>query len=118
MFRLRRRQKGSAITETGPALFILLICIFFPMMNIIQLGAAYAISQLYHDYMIREIACSNPADGGPGGPAQIKINNDFNNNPLFNFVKIEPGQFNVSEGPVYILDDGQVLNSPPPKTAT
>jgi len=36
-----RRKRGSAIAEFGPALFILLLCLFFPLLDMVALGLHY-----------------------------------------------------------------------------
>jgi hypothetical protein len=37
----RARKRGSAMAELGPALFILLIVIFFPLLNLAMFGLTY-----------------------------------------------------------------------------
>ena len=36
-----RSRRGSAITETGPALFVLLLLIFFPLIDLLGIAANY-----------------------------------------------------------------------------
>ena len=85
MKNVRRKPEGSAITEMGPALFILLILIFFPMMNLIQIGAAYALANTYHQYISREIAFKRPE---LSSAAISKVNTEVDANSLFQFVRI------------------------------
>jgi hypothetical protein len=37
----RRAKRGSAIAEFGPALCILLLCLFFPLLDMVVLGIQY-----------------------------------------------------------------------------
>lgn len=39
--RLRRRNRGSSISEFGPALFIFFLIIFFPLIDILSMTALY-----------------------------------------------------------------------------
>lgn len=81
-----RRAKGSTITETGPALLVLFILIFFPMLDLVQMGAAYAMSLSYHDYMIREIACRKPTDADRA-TAVTRVQSEFTSSNFFNYLK-------------------------------
>lgn len=63
MHRLRR-QRGSAIAETGPALLMLLVFIFFPMLDLLYIGAGYGMAWLAHRAAIRELAVHTPDDTG------------------------------------------------------
>lgn len=46
-----KRGRGSAITEFGPAMFVLLIVFFFPMLNLIALALSYT-DCLYLNYLL------------------------------------------------------------------
>lgn len=98
----QRRRRGSAITETGPALFLLFIIIFFPMIDLLELAVGYIMSGIYHDYMLRELSLSAPpgATTDPAIQTQTaaiqKINTDFQNSTFFNFLKMTPGDLQVS----------------------
>ncbi|MBX9685615.1 MAG: hypothetical protein K2X27_02870 [Candidatus Obscuribacterales bacterium] len=98
---LKRSATGSAITETGPALFLLIVLIFFPMLDLISLGAGYIMSGIYHDYMIRELALSAPPGSGADSSIQSKdkaiqkINKDFETSSFFNFLRMSPGDASV-----------------------
>lgn len=48
--RRRSRRKGSAITEFAPALFLFLIVIFFPMLDMLGAAAAYCMGW-YENFM-------------------------------------------------------------------
>ncbi len=52
----RRRDNGSAIAEFGPALFVLLIIIFFPLMDFLGLAAAYCMGWYCNYNVCRELS--------------------------------------------------------------
>lgn len=91
-----RRQRGAAIAETGPAIFLLLIIIFFPMLDLLEMGAGYVFSSIYHDYMIRELAIRTPQEGGNTAAMQ-KINTEFRASGFFSFLKMQDGDMRVDE---------------------
>jgi hypothetical protein len=82
-----RRKRGAAIAETGPALFLLLIIIFFPMLDLLEMGAAYVFASIYHDYMIRELAIRTPEANG-NAAAKAKIDTEFRSSGFFSFLKM------------------------------
>lgn len=96
-----RRCRGSAIAETGPAIFLLIVVIFFPMLDIVEMGAGYIMAGIYHDYMIREIAVSAPPGATPDPNIQTKdqaiakINDQFQNSSFYKFLKIPDGGLSV-----------------------
>ena len=49
-----RRANGSAITEFGPALGILLICFFFPLLNMLILGVSYCLCMVLNYNQVHE----------------------------------------------------------------
>ncbi len=60
--KLKRRTKGSAITETGPALFLLLIVILFPLIDLLYMGVAFAIVWYLNHLEVRELSVRIPAE--------------------------------------------------------
>ncbi|MCA9800896.1 MAG: hypothetical protein KC777_02865 [Cyanobacteria bacterium HKST-UBA02] len=60
--RSSRTVAGSAITETGPALFILFIMILFPLIDLMYMGLAYGIVYYLNFLEVRELAVREPAD--------------------------------------------------------
>jgi hypothetical protein len=96
MLQLRRRR-GSAISEFGPALFLLLVIVFFPMLDLLGMAAAYVMSGIYHSYMIRELSLSAPPSAAPDpaiqtqAAAKTKITSDFQNTSFFRFLGMKPG---------------------------
>lgn len=49
-----RGNRGSAITEFGPALGILLICFFFPLLNMLILGVSYCLCMVLNYNQVHE----------------------------------------------------------------
>lgn len=97
----RRRSRGSAITEAGPALFLLLIIIFFPLLDFLEMGAAYIFSSIFHDYMIRELAVSAPPGATDSAiqtkdQAITKITQNFKDSTFYNFLKMTPSDLQVN----------------------
>jgi|688.fasta_scaffold1032282_1 hypothetical protein len=112
----RRKCRGSAITEAGPALFLLLVIIFFPMLDFIEMGAAYIFSSIFHDYVIRELAVSAP----PGvtdtaiqskDQAIAKIKKNFQDSSFYNFLKMSPNDLSVDEVKYYDASGTEVTDT-------
>jgi hypothetical protein len=63
MTKYRRNNRGGTSTvEFGPALFILLIVVVIPCIDIVQMGLAYGLAW-YFDYMaLRQAACAGPTN--------------------------------------------------------
>lgn len=51
-----RRKSGSAISEFGPALFLFLIFMLFPVIDVIAMGFAYFSACTLNDLQLREAA--------------------------------------------------------------
>ena len=98
----KRGCRGSAITETGPAIFLLIVIIFFPMLDLLEMGVGYIMSSIYHDHMIRELALSAPPSAPPDPAIQnqaqaiTKVNTEFKNSGFFNFLKMTQNDLQVS----------------------
>ncbi len=76
-----RTFKGSGIAEFAPALFVLLILIFFPMIDLIQMGVAYMSCNYINDQELIALAnnlqVQTNAISGGGTPSysSYSINN-------------------------------------------
>ncbi len=68
-----RKQHGSAITEMGPALFILLVVGVFPVLDLIFAGSAYCACVLLNNLELRE-ASRIPASDTNDAMTQIAYN--------------------------------------------
>lgn len=60
----KRRKKGSAIAEFGPALFLFIIIIFFPMLDMLGLLASYCMGYYCNFMACRELAVRKQAEAG------------------------------------------------------
>lgn len=80
-----RRKKGSAIAEFGPALFVFLILLFFPLMDILALTAVYCCGWYCNFLTTREAAVRRQADGPT---AANEITTAFYNTGLAKFVGV------------------------------
>jgi len=56
-----RKSSGHEFAEFAPALFILLVCIVPPMLDLLYLGIAYASGWYLNHLETREAACSPPS---------------------------------------------------------
>ena len=57
-----RNRRGQAIAETGPALFVLLIMIFFPLMDVLAMGLQFCCSWYLNHEASHELSVSKFAD--------------------------------------------------------
>ena len=63
-----RSEKGGQITELPPALFLLLIVIFFPLVDLLYYCFAYGATWYLHQLELRAVTVSVPPAGQPAGP--------------------------------------------------
>ncbi|MBY0356683.1 MAG: hypothetical protein K2W82_01670 [Candidatus Obscuribacterales bacterium] len=98
-----RPATGNAIIETGPALFVLLVLIFFPLLDIMGIAVGYQMASTYHDRMIREIAVRTP-DATGYNAAVARVNGEIINGPFYNFLRMQPADLQVVLPPTYIPD--------------
>jgi hypothetical protein len=82
----RRRHRGSAIAEFGPALILILIVFLFPMMDLIYLCIAYAAGWYCNHLVIREVACHNPCDPAAMGACITTATNAWAASGLSTFI--------------------------------
>ncbi|MBU6451011.1 MAG: hypothetical protein KGS72_04480 [Cyanobacteria bacterium REEB67] len=85
----RRKAKGQAIAEFGPALGIVLICFFFPLVDILAVGLAYGFLMVLNYNQVHE-ASLLPASSAqdPAGVVRSGIVNQWLNG-MGHFVKTE-----------------------------
>lgn len=57
-----RNAAGSAITETAPALFLLLLVILFPLIDMLYMGLAFGLTWYLNHLEVRELAVRVPAE--------------------------------------------------------
>jgi hypothetical protein len=85
--RRQRSRSGSAIAETGPALFMFLILIFFPMLDVMGMAAQYACAWYHNHLMLQELPVRNKADGA-GNPVFAEIHSKFDQTGIAKFVGV------------------------------
>ncbi len=57
-----RNNKGSALTEMGPALLILLTMIFFPMLDVMGMAASYCSCVYLNSTQVKEASVISASD--------------------------------------------------------
>jgi hypothetical protein len=73
-----RRANGSAITEFGPALGILLVCFFFPLLNMLVLGVSYCLCMVLNYNQVHEASLVHMNDAvSLNGPVCKDITNKW-----------------------------------------
>ena len=85
MRKFSRRKNGEAIAETGPALFVLLILIFFPLLDVLGMSAQFAAAWYLNQAVTRELACVRE-QGADGGASAQAITNDWRTTGIGHFV--------------------------------
>ncbi|MDQ5934292.1 MAG: hypothetical protein QG574_1590 [Cyanobacteriota bacterium erpe_2018_sw_21hr_WHONDRS-SW48-000092_B_bin.40] len=84
-----RNSSGSAITEFGPALGILLICFFFPLLNMLVLGVSYCLCMVLNYNQVHEASLLPMNDAASlNGPVCKDITDRWLNG-MGKFVKTE-----------------------------
>ena len=69
-----RSKKGSAITEFGPAIWILIICIFLPMINMLALALDYGLCMVLNHNQVHEAALLPSFDANkPNGAVKKSV---------------------------------------------
>ena len=72
--RVNRRRKGSALTEMGPAMYILLIFIFFPALDLLAMAVAYTSSMYLNVLQTKAAALTKNTDNqSPTGEVQKAV---------------------------------------------
>jgi hypothetical protein len=85
-----RNQKGFSIAEFGPALIVLLIGFFFPLLDMITIGITYGSGDLLNSLQLRE-ACRVPASEAQdnGGYVKDTIPREWQNAGVGKFVNLD-----------------------------
>ena len=90
----QRFHRGSAIIETGPALFVLFILILFPLIDLLGISAQYGAGWYLNQMVTRELACCREQKLDGGTPAAA-VKADFLKTGIGNFLKAEKIQQKV-----------------------
>jgi hypothetical protein len=102
-----RDRRGSAITETGPALFVLLLLIFFPLVDLMGIAANYCFAFLLHNAELREVALRLPRQP-EANQAIARVDNEFLATSFANFLKLNPGDV-THVGPNWVTNADQSM---------
>lgn len=62
--RFRSQFGGGQIAELGPALWIILIMVFFPMLDLMYMGMAFGSGWFLNHMVTRAVCCTDPTNGG------------------------------------------------------
>jgi hypothetical protein len=85
----RSNQKGSVLVEFGPALLILLLIFFFPLVNLINIGTIYIVSFTLNDLQVQAASQRTQAEGqDPQGFVQKALPDTWSETGLGHFVKL------------------------------
>jgi hypothetical protein len=83
-----RRATGGTIAEFGPALWILLICIFFPLVDILSLAVSYGLCVVLNTNQVKEAALLPRADATDPSGTVMKTIPEMWENGMGRFVKM------------------------------
>lgn len=84
-----RNNRGTALAEFGPMLGILLLMLFFPLVDMLALGADYASCMVLNYCQLREAAlCSKEDALNPGGAVIHGLPSSWTQEGLGRFVNI------------------------------
>ena len=72
MYRYKRR-KGSAISEFGPALFILFLVVLFPLIDILGLALSYGICWYLNFKICNQVARTKEANGPTIAASEVSV---------------------------------------------
>ena len=75
--RRNRNPKGNAISEFGPAMWILIICIFLPMINLLSLAVSYGLCMVLNHNQVHEAALVRSVEAQQGNGSVKKRIPDF-----------------------------------------
>jgi hypothetical protein len=83
-----RKTRGNSMAEFGPALMVLLIALFFPMVDLLGVGTSYGVCMVLNYNQAHEAALINYTDAlNPSGPIIKNIPDQWLNG-MGRFVKI------------------------------
>lgn len=129
----QRKRKGSAITEFGPAVFIFLILIFFPLMDLLGVAAVYCCGWYANFLTTRELAVRTAADGGlaggspakntdsaatSGGIVATEINTEFVKSGICSFIGINASNLATKLTHSVVYSGAKDGGTPPQVTCT
>lgn len=87
--RTGRKQRGSSITEFGPAVGLLLICFLFPLIDLLSMGVSYGCCMVLNNIQVHEASLTD-WHKQPSADTAIKTNvmQQWKNSGFGHFVKM------------------------------
>jgi hypothetical protein len=106
MGRKIRRRSGNAITETGPALLLFFLFVFFPLLDVLYMGCGFGFAWLLHNHELREVSVNRPAEATT---SLAKADADFfaNAKGMASFLKLTSVASVQHDAPVFVPDAAQ-----------
>jgi hypothetical protein len=110
-----RKRTGSAIAETGPALFVLLVMIFFPMLDLLAMGMQFCCSWYLNHEASHELSVSKFADWGV---ALDQLKTKFDSTGIPKFIHMTGGSHSYTSVPAGASGDPAQVNCTTAVTCT
>lgn len=113
-----RRRRGSALSEAGPALFLLLMFALFPVIDVIYFGVSYYSVVTLNDLQLREASKSAKSMAvSTSGDVIVGIPNKWSNSALGGLARLsQPPKtsvdYKLSEVAVYVTVTTKVSIEP------
>lgn len=117
---ISRRRRGSALSEAGPAMFLLFVFGIFPVIDLIYFGVSYYSVVTLNDLQLREASKIAKSEAiSPKGPVIQTVPFNWMNSTLGGLAKLSaPPATNISyamgdgNSNVYVTVDTQVSIEP------
>lgn len=84
-----RTSRGQAITETGPALFVLLVMVFFPLLDLLAMGLQFCCGWYLNHEATHELSVSKFPDWNT---ALLQVKTKFDATGIPKFAHMTNGQ--------------------------
>jgi hypothetical protein len=103
-----RQQKGSSLSELGPAMLVLLFALFLPFVNLVSIGGKYCACAVLNDLQTRKAVLLPKSQAtDPAGPVASAAVSEWESSALGAFAHpLQTPETSVSYG-----DDGTVYVS-------
>lgn len=91
--RRRRNKRGSQLAEFGPMVFVILVIIMVPMIDLIYLGLGYCAGWFANHLAVREAACADPNGNFGSGGTSLKTRTQAAQDAVDTFMSSPIGKF-------------------------
>jgi hypothetical protein len=92
----QRRAHGSSIAEFGPVLFIILVVVLFPMIDLVALGLTYNCGNMLNAWQLRESAVTRATLARNNtGPIKKTIVDSWRTKGIGAFAKVDPASIST-----------------------